>query len=272
MTNLRDLALHFRSLHTSDRPLVLANVWDTASARIVAEAGAHAIATTSAGVAWDLGAADGDRVDRATALDSLARITAAVGLPVTADIEGGFAETADGVAGTVRDVLAAGAVGVNIEDGARSNEEHTRRIAAARAAADAADVPLYVNARIDVYLAGIGAEHRRLEETLERAAACLAAGADGIFVPGVGDPRTVQALARGIDAPLNVLAGPGAPDVAELAGLGAARISVGSGIAQAVHGLVRDAARELLTAGTYTSLTRGYDYGELNALLGDGRQ
>jgi 2-methylisocitrate lyase-like PEP mutase family enzyme len=161
---------------------------------------------------------------------------------------------------------------VNIEDGTRSNEEHARRIAVARAAADAADVPLFVNARIDVHLARTVPEPGRLEETLKRAAACLAAGADGIFVPGVVDPRTVRALARGIDAPLNVMAGPGAPDVAELARLGAARVSVGAGIAQAAHALVRDAARELLTAGTYTTLSGGCDYGELNALLGAGRQ
>ncbi|MFI9586281.1 isocitrate lyase/phosphoenolpyruvate mutase family protein [Streptomyces sp. NPDC052236] len=271
MTDLTELARRFHSLHTADRPLVLPNAWDTAGARIIADTGAAAIATTSAGVAWDLGAADGDRLDRGAALDRLARICSAVDIPVTADIEGGYAETADGVADTIRAVLAAGAVGVNIEDGIRPADEHTARIAVARAAADATDVPLFVNARIDVFLAGIGAEPDRLKETLKRAAACIAAGADGIFVPGVVDPRTVEALAHGIDAPLNVMAGPGAPDTAELARLGAARVSVGSQIAQAAHALVREAARELLTSGTYTALSGGYDYLELNALLGAER-
>ncbi|MEU0391472.1 isocitrate lyase/phosphoenolpyruvate mutase family protein [Streptomyces sp. NPDC006208] len=273
MTNLHDLARRFHALHVPGRPLVLPNAWDTAGARIIAEAGAAAIATTSAGVAWSLDAADGDRVDRAGALARIARIAAAVDVPVSADIEGGYAVDADGVAATVREVLDAGAVGVNIEDGPRPAAEHVRCIAAARAAADAAQVPLFVNARIDVYLAGIGPVGDRLEETLRRAAACIAAGADGIFVPGVVDPDTVEALAKGIGAPLNVLAGPGAPATTELGRLGAARVSVGSGIAQAVHGLVRAAAAELLTDGTYASLTGGYDYAELNALLGaDVRQ
>ncbi|MET7619350.1 isocitrate lyase/phosphoenolpyruvate mutase family protein [Streptomyces sp. NPDC005408] len=268
MTNLSELACHFRSLHTADRPLVLPNAWDIASARIIAQAGAAAIATTSAGVAWDLGAADGGQVDRGAALDRLARITAAVDVPVTADIEDGYAQSADGVAETIRAVLAAGAVGVNVEDGARPALEHAQRIAVARAAADAEGVPLFINARIDVYLAGIGPAADRLDETLKRAADCLAAGADGIFVPGVVEGATVEALARGIDAPLNVMAGPGAPGTAELAKLGAARISVGAGIAQAVHALVRDAARELLGAGTYTALSGGYGYQELNTLMG----
>lgn len=268
MTNLRDLADHFRALHTRDRPLVLPNAWDTASARIIAEAGAPAIATTSAGVAWDLGAADGERLGRTAALEQAARIAAAVDVPVSADIEGGYAKDADGVAATVRQVLDAGIVGVNIEDGPRSAAEHARRVAAARRAADAAGVPLFVNARVDVYLAGIGAASDRLEETLKRAAACVAAGADGIFVPGVTQPATVAALAQGIGAPLSVMAGPGAPAVAELGRLGAARVSVGPAIAQAAHALVRSAARELLEEGTYGSLAGGYDYGELDALLG----
>ncbi|NWF24955.1 isocitrate lyase/phosphoenolpyruvate mutase family protein [Streptomyces sp. PKU-EA00015] len=271
MTNLRDLARRFHALHTPGRPLLLPNAWDTASARIIEDAGAAAIATTSAGVAWDLGTADGDRLEGAAALAQVARIASAVGVPVTADIEGGYAADADGVAATVRAVLDAGAVGVNIEDGLRPADEHVRRITAARAAADAAEVPLFVNARIDVYLAGIGTEADRLDETLRRAADCVAAGADGIFVPGVVDPGTVEALAKGIDAPLNVMAGPGAPDAAELGRRGAARVSVGSGIAQAAHAVVRRAAAELLETGTYTALTDGEDYGRLNALMGERR-
>lgn len=271
MTNIQERARRFHALHalhTASGPLVLPNAWDTASARIVAEAGAPAVATTSAGVAWDLGAADGEQLDRAAALERVARIAAAVEVPVSADIEGGWSNDADGVADTIREILDAGVAGVNIEDGPRPAAEHQRRIAAARATADAAGVPLFVNARIDVYLAGIGPEGHRLEETLKRAAACVDAGADGIFVPGVVDPRTVAALAQGIDAPLNVMAGPGAPDVARLGRLGVARVSAGSAIAQAAHALVRAAARELLTAGTYDSLAGGYDYGELDELLG----
>ncbi|MEU6763064.1 isocitrate lyase/phosphoenolpyruvate mutase family protein [Streptomyces sp. NPDC046853] len=279
-TNLRDQAAEFRALHIAGRPLVLPNAWDAASARIIEAAGAAAVATTSAGVAWDRGAADGDRLGKDRALGALAEIAAAVAVPVTADIESGYAADPAGVACTVREVLAAGAVGVNIEDalyegdalyeeGAplRSVAGQAERIAAARAAADAADVPLFVNARIDTYLRGVGERADRAGLTLERAAAFLAAGADGIFVPGAVDPETVKTLVEGVDGPLNVMAGPGAPSVAEFAALGVARISVGSGIAQAAHAVVREAARELLAEGTYTSLAGGLDYGELNTLL-----
>ncbi|MEU6141735.1 isocitrate lyase/phosphoenolpyruvate mutase family protein [Streptomyces sp. NPDC047081] len=275
MTSSRDRAVAFRSLHVPGRPLVLPNAWDTSSARLVEDAGAAAVATTSAGLSWALGSADGDRLDRATALDAVARIAAAVDVPVSADVESGYAEDAAGVGDTIRAVIAAGAVGVNIEDALyedgtgplRPVAEQAERIAAAREAADAQGVPLFVNARIDTFLRGDG----DVDLTLERAAAFLAAGADGIFVPGAVEPGTVKLLVDGIDGPLNVMAHPGAPTVAELAALGVARVSVGSGIAQAAHALVRRAARELLGAGTYDTLADGLDYGELNALLGRTR-
>jgi 2-methylisocitrate lyase-like PEP mutase family enzyme len=274
MTNphpLRDLAHAFRALHVPGRPLVLPNAWDLASARLVEDAGAAAVATTSAGLAWALGTADGDRLERDRALGAVAGIAAAVRVPVTADIESGYAADAAGVGDTIRAVIAAGAVGVNLEDalhapGAgplRPVAEQAERIAAAREAADAEGVPLFVNARVDTFLRGAGG----VDLTLERAAAFLAAGADGVFVPGAVDPGTVKLLADGIDAPLNVMAGPGAPPVAELAALGVARVSVGAGLALAVHALTRRAARELLADGTYEALTDGADYGALNTLF-----
>ena len=276
MTNqntLRDRALAFRALHVPGRPLVLPNAWDAASARIVEDAGASAVATTSAGLAWALGVADGDRLDRERALVAVARITASVAVPVSADIESGFAKDPAGVADTVRAVLAAGAVGVNIEDALYGGEgvlrpvaEQAERIAAAREAADAEGVPLFVNARIDTFLRGAGG----VDATLERAAAFRAAGADGIFVPGAVEPGTVKELADGIEAPLNVLVGPGAPPVAELAALGVARVSAGSSIAAAAYAVVRRAARELLDTGTYGAQTGGLGYGELNSLLARG--
>ncbi|MET7574325.1 isocitrate lyase/phosphoenolpyruvate mutase family protein [Streptomyces sp. NPDC005492] len=276
MTNqniLRDRAQAFRSLHVPGRPLVLPNAWDAASARIAEDAGAAAVATTSAGLAWALGVPDGDHLDRERAMEAVARVTATVAVPVSADIESGFAQDAAGVADTVRAVLAAGAVGVNIEDalygGAgvlRSVAEQSERIAAARAAADAEGVALFINARTDTFLRGAGG----VDATLERAAAFRAAGADGIFVPGAVDPGTVKELADGIDAPLNVLVGHGAPPVAELAALGVARVSAGSTVALAAYAVVRRAARELLDTGTYDTLRGGLGYGELNSLLGSG--
>ncbi|WP_328931750.1 MULTISPECIES: isocitrate lyase/phosphoenolpyruvate mutase family protein [unclassified Streptomyces] len=277
MTNqntLRDRALAFRALHVPGRPLVLPNAWDAASARIVEDTGAAAVATTSAGVAWALGVPDGDLLGRERAVAAVARIAGSVAVPVSADIESGFAEDPAGVADTVRAVLAAGAVGVNIEDALyggegvlRSVAEQAERIAAAREAADAEGVPLFVNARIDTFLRGAGG----VDATLERAAAFRAAGADGIFVPGTVEPGTVKELADGIDAPLNVLVGPGAPPVAELAALGVARVSAGSSVALAAYAVVRRAARELLDTGTYGEQTGGLGYGELNSLLEQGR-
>lgn len=260
-----------RSLHVPGTPLLLANAWDVASARIVAAAGAAAIATTSAGVAWSLGYPDGDALDRDTALDLVRRVVAAVDLPVTADIEGGYAATAEGVAETIRAVLGTGAAGINFEDCRYDEpsallpiEEQTERITAIR---ETAGTDLFVNLRTDVYLRAVGDEGDRLDETLRRAAAYLEAGADGIFVPGVTDLPTVRELAKGIDAPLNILVGPGAPSVADLADAGVARISTGSSIAAAAYGLLDQAARDLLGPGTHEATTTALDYSRLNALL-----
>jgi len=245
----------FRDLHVPGNPLVLVNAWDAASACLVEAAGAAAIGTTSAGVAWSLGRPDGDALELAAAVAAVERIVAAVAVPVTADIEKGYGDVAE----TVRRIRAAGAAGVNIEDGSTARPD---RIAAARAAAP----DLFLNARIDTFLAGVGG----LDETIERATAYLAAGADGIFVPGVTDPETVAALVQRIAAPINVMAGPGAPTIAELAKLGVARVSLGSSVAQAAYGLVRRVAETVLRTGGYHELAGAEDYGVLNALLKPG--
>lgn len=276
MTTLEDKASLLRSLHHADQPLALPNAWDVPSARLIEAAGARAVATTSAGVAWSIGVADGDHIDRDSALQVVERIAAAVDVPVSADVESGFGAGPGEVAQTIEAVLAAGAVGINIEDvhpadpGAqRPLGEQADRIAAARRAADAAGVALYINARADAFLRSVGEPADRLPDTLERAAAYLAAGADGIFVPGVTDPDTVAALADGIDAPLNILAGPGAPDVRALGGLGVARVSLGSSVAAAAYAVVQHSARELFDTGSYTSLEGDLTYGQLNALMLD---
>ncbi|WP_034265864.1 isocitrate lyase/PEP mutase family protein [Actinospica robiniae] len=271
---LHDKALAFSALHIPGSPLALANAWDVASARIVATTGAPAVATTSAGVAWGLGAADGDHLARDLMLDLVRRIADAVDVPVTADIESGFGATPAEVGETVGLVIAAGAVGVNIEDGRRDGStpirpvtEQVERLAAARAAADKVGVPLYLNARVDLYLRGVGEGSERLEETLARAEAYLAAGASGVFVPGVSSPQEISALTAGIGAPVNVLVQPQTPSVSELGRLGVARVSLGSAVAEAAYGLVRRAALELADAGTYASVRETMSYGEINALM-----
>jgi len=252
----------FRDLHNG--PLRLPNAWDVASALLVERAGATAVATTSAGLAWSLGSPDGNRLSRDRAVGVVARIAAAVDVPVTADVEGGFAEDADGVAETVRAVVAAGAVGINIEDSGvpplRPVADQCERLAAARQGGGA---DLFINARIDTFLFGVAG----IDETIARASAYIDSGADGIFVPGVIDPATIKILVMEIPAPLNVMAGPGSPAVDELAEIGVARISVGPAIALAAYAAAERAARELLTEGTYRALEGALDFGTVNALL-----
>jgi 2-methylisocitrate lyase-like PEP mutase family enzyme len=164
----------------------------------------------------------------------------------------------------MRAVLAAGAVGVNLEDGGGPVELHRDRVAAAR---EAGGSELFVNARTDLYLFGIGEPEGRLAETIARAGVYAEAGADGIFVPGVTDPQVLRTLAAEIPLPLNVLAGPGAPPVDELAAIGVRRVSIGTGLAEVAYAAADRAARELLAAGTYRTLEGGLDYAELQKLL-----
>lgn len=268
MTNT--LAARFRSLHTTPA-LRLANCWDAASAAVIAAAGAPAIATTSAGIAWSLGRPDGDALDRDAALDAIARIVRVVDVPVSADIESGFGATPKDVAETLAAVAEAGAVGVNIEDSnvetpgsLREIADQAERLAAAR---EGAGPDLFINARIDMYLAGIGEESERFDATVARAEAYAQAGADGIFVPGVTDPTVIAALVQAIRLPLNVLAGPGAPAPSELERLGVARISLGEGLASAAYEVARKATVGFLEAGSYDAIAGGIGYGPMNELL-----
>ncbi len=274
----QDLATRFRDLHApgTDGPLVLANAWDAMTARLVEAAGARAIATTSAGVSWALGRPDGQGLTREAMVDAVRSIVEAVRVPVTADVESGYGTgTPDDVAATVRGVLAAGAVGVNLEDSPGPGGAplvdvgvQAERLASARAAAGAAGTDLFVNARIDTYLRQVGgAGEARFDETVRRARAYVDAGANGVFVPGVTDAETIRRLAGAVGAPLNVLAGPGSPSVAELRALGVARVSVGPGLARSVMAHVRRATTELFGPGTYDALRDQMPSPEANALF-----
>lgn len=267
LTSNAQKALYFHSLHGTQAPLALSNVWDVASALITEAAGAPAIATTSAGVAWSLGFPDGQRMGRQDAIAVVERIVNAVTVPVTADIERGYAETEHGVAETVRGILGVGAVGINIEDGSGAPQELEERISVARQVAESAGVRLFINARTDVFLAGSGGPQQLVEEAISRAARYISAGADGVFVPGVTDGARIAELAAAIPVPLNVMAGPGMPSVAELGRLGVARISLGAGVAQAAYTVAQRTAEELAATGTYTAVEGALDYGTLNGRL-----
>ncbi|HZX94879.1 MAG TPA: isocitrate lyase/phosphoenolpyruvate mutase family protein [Myxococcales bacterium] len=265
---LRERAALLRRLHDRTRILVLPNAWDVASARVVEKAGFPAIATSSAGVAAVLGYADGERISRAEMLEMVARIARAVRVPVTADLEAGYG----GAAQTVEAALQAGAVGMNLEDAAAGGglvpiAAQVEQIKAARAAADRAGVPFVINARTDVYLARIGEEQGRFAHAVERARAWLAAGADCAFVPGVRDADTIGRLVRAIDGPINILAGPGTPDVPTLAALGVARVSAGSATMRAALTAGLRAAEEMRDRGTYAFAENILTHAEVNALL-----
>ena len=267
-------AARFRRLHEGPI-LILPNAWDVASARIFETAGFQAIGTTSAGIAAAHGYPDGERISREEMLDAVRRIASGVDLPVSADIEAGYGATPEEVAETVRGVIAAGAVGINLEDATyqpasplREIPRQVERIRAAREAAERSDFPLFINARTDVYWLGVGEPSSRLDHALRRLQAYRAAGADCLFVPGVRNPEEIAALAREIDGPLNVIAGAGVPAIPELARLGVARLSVGSGPIRATLTYLQQIADELLGPGTYSALTEGrITYDELNKLF-----
>lgn len=273
-------ASEFRALHSAGRdgPLVLPNAWDAMSARLVEAAGARAIATTSAGVSWALGYPDGQGTPREEMLAMVRVIARSVRIPVSADVESGYGRgTPSDVEQTVRGVLAAGAVGINLEDAPGRDgapvltvEEQVERIRAARDAARREGVELFVNARTDVYVRKVGDEAARFDETVRRALAYLDAGADGIFVP-LAPAGEIGPLARAIPAPVNVIAGPGSPTVAELAALGVARISLGPHLARSALAHIRRATQEVLERGTYEALREQVSSPEANALFAESR-
>ncbi|TAM91592.1 isocitrate lyase/phosphoenolpyruvate mutase family protein [bacterium] len=263
-------AARLLALHHDSPPLVLANAWDVASARLIEAAGFSAVATTSSGVANALGYPDGEFIGRDEMLTVVERIAAAVAVPVTADMEAGYGPAASDVAETVRRTIAAGAVGMNLEDARRHEllplQEASLRIAAARSAADAEGVHLVINARTDVFLLG-GSGEEAFEEAVRRANAYRQAGADSLFVPAVADGTLIGRLVKAIAGPLNVLAGPATPPLPELAHLGVARVSVGGSLARAALTVVRHVAEELQGPGTFTFAAGIITHAEMNDLL-----
>jgi len=265
-----------RKLHSGPRMLVLPNAWDVASARVLEELGYPAIATTSAGVAFSLGYPDGQRISRDEMLEAVARIARAVRVPVTADMESGYGITSKDMAETAKAIVAAGAVGLNLEDVTGDTESslvetslQAEKIRAMRETSASLGVSLVINGRTDVYhLTPIGPEATRFERTVERLRAYRAAGADCVFVPGLVDRALIEKLVKAVDAPLNILVTAGCPSIPELQKLGVARASIGSGVMRAALGLVRRIGKELLETGTYSTVFEGaIPFAEVNALL-----
>jgi 2-methylisocitrate lyase-like PEP mutase family enzyme len=239
-------AATFRALHAPGALLVLPNAWDAGSARAVEEAGAPAIATTSAGLAWAHGWPDGGALPPAVVAAAVAEIVRVVRVPVSADVEDGYADAAD----TVARVLDAGAVGVNLEDGTASPDVLCAKIAAVKAAAARGGHDLFVNARIDVVLRRLAEGAAAVDEVARRVARYRDAGADGVFVPALIDGDAIRTIvAAASPLPLNVLAVPGLPEVATLRALGVRRLSAGAGVARAALATAHRMAAAFLAAG-----------------------
>ena len=270
--SVSDKAATLLALH-SGAGFVLPNAWDAGSARILEQVGFPAVATTSAGIAWSCGIPDGEKLDRDTMLDHVGRIAAAVSVPVTADLEAGYGDTADEVARTVAMAVELGVVGGNLEDagpdGMFGIDEAVERLAAARAAAPRGTFVL--NARTDTYFTRARSADRGdpFAETIERATRYLEAGADCVFVPGVVDEDTIHRLATAIPGPLNIVAGlANLIDAPTLFSLGVARVSLGGSIARAALTLVERAGRELLESGTLGFLDGAMPYADLQRRFG----
>jgi 2-methylisocitrate lyase-like PEP mutase family enzyme len=265
-------------MHAGPEILLLPNVWDVASARVFEQAGFGAIATTSAGIAFTLGYPDGQRISREQMLQVVARIAAAVKVPVTADAEAGYGDRPEDAARTARGVIEAGAVGMNLEDG--TDDPHhplvdlplqLEKIAAVQEAGRAAGVPIVLNARADVYLLQVGDPEKWYEETVRRLTAFRSAGAGCVFAPGVRDADTIGRLVRDLRCPVNILAGPGSPAVPELEKLGVARVSLGSAPMRATLGLLQRMADELKSTGTYRALEGAPSHADVNRMMEERR-
>lgn len=260
-------AATFHALHKDF--LILPNAWDAASARVMQEAGAKAIATTSAAVAWAHAFADGHHFPINKLITVVEEIARAVSVPITTDAEGGYDDDPKRVADNVTALINVGAVGINLEDGKQPHELHVRKIEAAREAAAKAGVDLFINARTDVFLKKLVPPEQALEETLRRAAAIKAAGASGLFVPALHKPEDIAAITEGGGLALNVMAMPGVPDAAELKALGVKRLSAATSIFNAAMAGAREAAEEFLQSGNSAALweRRGQPL-EYNKLFG----
>ncbi|MEH6419888.1 isocitrate lyase/PEP mutase family protein [Pseudomonas sp. CGJS7] len=269
MNRQTDLATRFHELHR-DGLLLLANAWDAGSARLIESLGAAAVATTSAGVAWSHGYPDGDLLPVRRLVATVADIARAIRVPLTVDAEGGYSDDPAAVAETVSGLIDVGAVGINLEDGGSDPDLLCAKIEHIKRASARLGVNLFLNARTDVYLRGLVPEPQRVEETLARAARYRAAGADGLFVPGLTDPDSVRAIAAGAGLPLNLLARPALPAASELQNWGVRRLSAGSDISASVFARTAALASGFLSDGLSQPLSaEAMDYSKINALFGE---
>ncbi len=246
-------AAAFHALHEDF--LILPNAWDAVTAKLIERAGAKAIATSSAAVAWAHGFADGHDLPIAKLVTVIEEIARVVAVPISCDAEGGYSGDPRQVGENISALIGAGAVGINLEDGREPHEAHLRKIEAAREAATRAGVDLYINARTDVYLKPLVPAEQAVAETIRRGLAFKEAGASGLFAPFALKGDDIRAIATAVNLPLNVIAMAGLPKAAELKGLGVRRLSAGTKIAGAALAATKAAAEAFLIDGDSDALS-----------------
>ena len=256
-------AERLRALHHTGRLLVLPNIWDPGGARMMQWLGYPAVATASASIAYSLGYDDCQQITLDAMIDVVARVAAAVSVPVTADMEWGYAEQPKEVAENMRRVIGAGAVGVNLEDSVREGERlfdidfQCARIRAVREMAEQEGVPLYINARTDVFWPRVpGTDAEKFDQAVRRARAYLDAGADGFYPIILGDLATLKRLREAISSPINVLAPTARATLRELEDAGIARVSLGPALMWASLSTMRKIALDLQNYGPFDAFTR----------------
>jgi 2-methylisocitrate lyase-like PEP mutase family enzyme len=258
----------FRKLHDGSQLLHLPNAWDAGSARLFESLGAPAIATTSAGVAWAAGYADGGQMPVDVAIAVAANIARVLTVPLSVDFENGYADEPATVARSVLRLIDAGVAGINLEDGNDAPQDLAAKVVAIKQLAAQSGKDIFINVRTDVYLKGLAPEGERVAEVLQRAAIYTEAGADGLFVPGIVKPDEIAAVVAGTALPVNVMDWPGVPFAAQLHQLGVRRLSAGSGIPQALWAVAAGMGRDFLATGNAGPLVaQAMAYGELQALF-----
>ncbi len=254
MTNLAET---FHSLHRQKDILILPNAWDAGSAKVIEDAGAKAIATSSAGVAWALGYPDGDTLPPKMLADLAANITDVIRIPLSVDFEAAYTKNPAKVAENLKPIIDAGAVGINIEDGEGTPELLAKKIEKARNTAESVGVNLFINARTDVYLQEIGSPESRVGETIHRA-----------VVPGLCETSAIKAIVSEVKIPVNVMAYPGLPSAKELKKLGVHRLSSGTGIPQTIWRHTAELAKGFLATGHSKAMfTNSMAYSKLQELF-----
>nr|WP_309098468.1 isocitrate lyase/phosphoenolpyruvate mutase family protein [Fredinandcohnia onubensis] len=268
-------AERFRALHKRPNTMILPNAWDVISAKMFEECGCKAIGTTSAGIAMSLGFPDGQTLPFETMLSVIKNMVNAVDVPVSADIESGYGKTTEEILHTIDQVISAGVVGINLEDGTGDINSpiydpllQQEKISAIREYCNSIGFPLFINARTDIFWLNLGEPESRIDEAIHRVKQYEKAGADCVFVPALKDKEEIQKLRNAVNCPINLLAVPGLPSIEELSEIGIERVSTGSSPFRASVSLLKQIGDEIVNQHTFNNMTDNVlSYAEVSGLV-----